>query len=107
MLAPTDGQVLYVTVTTADGGKYYDFHDSTDTARPVLRREFVAGTDQELPATAYWLQDYTPDFTNVEVTADTLTLTTYDVNTSQPVDKVTLSKKSTAPAQRADPARYD
>lgn len=108
-LTPSNGQVLYVTVTTVGGGKYYDFHDSSGTARPNLRREFVAGTDDELPATAYWRQDYTPDYTNVQVTPETLTLTTYNVNTPYVVDKVTLSKEQapveepTEPSEPAEP----
>ncbi|PFG28059.1 purple acid phosphatase family protein [Corynebacterium renale] len=93
VLHPTDGQVLYVTSTTAGGGKYYDFQGNDGQTYPRIREE--RARDLAHPSTARWRQDYNPDFTNVEVTADSLTLTTYNVNTPYVVDKVTISKGNT------------
>lgn len=93
VLYPTEGQVLYVTSTTAGGGKYYDFQGNDGGIYPRIREE--RARDIAHPSTARWRQDYNPDYTNVEVTADSLTLTTYNVNTPYVVDKVTLSKGST------------
>lgn len=91
-LTPVEGQVLYLTSTTASGGKYYDFHGTDGQAYPNLRRADVAGTDLELPSTAYWEQDYTPDYLNIDVSSDELTVTVRDVEEGDVVDRVTLDK---------------
>lgn len=90
-LRPQDGEVLYITATTAGAGKFYDFHDRLGTKHPNARRELI-DQDLEQPWTAYWNQDYTPDYTAVSVSPTELTLTTYNVNTPYVVDKVTLEK---------------
>lgn len=88
-LTPKDGEVLYVTTTTAGGGKYYDFTDVNGAKHPGARRELI-DPNLEQPWTAYWRQDYTPDYMNVQVSPTELTLTTYNVDTPYVVDKVTL-----------------
>lgn len=90
VLEPAAGQVLYVTSTTAGGGKYYDFQGKDGTRYPRIREE--RARDLAHDSTARWRQDYNPDYTNIQVTPTTLTLTTYNVNTPYVVDKVTLSK---------------
>lgn len=94
VLYPTKGQVLYITTTTAGAGKFYDFYDINGNALPGARREFVDPA-LEQPWTAYWRQDYTPDYLDVEVTPESLTMTTYDGPTPNVVDKVTLRKQQT------------
>ncbi|AKK03978.1 FN3 domain-containing metallophosphoesterase family protein [Corynebacterium epidermidicanis] len=88
-LTPKDGEVLYVTTTTAGGGKYYDFTDVNGAKHKGARRELIDPA-LEQPWTAFWRQDYTPDYLNVAVSPSELTLTTYNVDTPYVVDKVTL-----------------
>ncbi|MDU0478961.1 FN3 domain-containing metallophosphoesterase family protein [Staphylococcus chromogenes] len=98
-LTPKDGEVLYVTTTTAGGGKYYDFTDVNGTEHPGARHELIDPA-LEQPWTAYWRQDYTPDYLKVAVTPGELTLTTYNVDTPYVVDKVTLvNPKAPAPVK--------
>ncbi|WIM67167.1 hypothetical protein QP027_08530 [Corynebacterium breve] len=94
-LVPTDGQVLYVTSTTSSGSKYYNFHDQQGGERANLTRDAVAGTDSELPTTAFWAQDYTPDFSNIQISPSELTVTTHNVYSPELVDEVTISKEGT------------
>lgn len=45
--------------------------------------------------TAYWNQDYTPDYTDVQVTPTSLKVITRNVDDNSVVDEVTLNKAST------------
>ena len=94
ILIPEDNEVLYVTSTTATGGKYYDFQDENGTTHPNVREENV--TDLAHKSTARWRQDYNPDYTSIDVSSDSLKLTTYNINTPYVVDQVTLLKKDAA-----------
>ena len=91
ILIPEDNEVLYVTSTTATGGKYYDFQDENGTTHPNVREENV--TDLAHKSTARWRQDYNPDYTSIDVSSESLKLTTYNINTPYVVDQVTLLKK--------------
>lgn len=91
ILIPEDNEVLYVTSTTATGGKYYDFQDENGTTHPNAREENV--TDLAHKSTARWRQDYNPDYTSIDVSPESLKLTTYNINTPYVVDQVTLLKK--------------
>ncbi|WCZ38777.1 fibronectin type III domain-containing protein [Corynebacterium jeddahense] len=91
VLIPEDGEVLYVTSTTATGGKYYDFQDKYGDTHPNIREE--RARDLAHDSTARWRQDYNPDYTNIEVSPTELKLTTYNINTPYVVDQVTLKKK--------------
>lgn len=95
VLTPGENEVLYITTTTAGGGKYYDFTDRNGATHPGTRRELM-DPNLEQPWTSYWRQDYTPDYLNVQVSPEELTLTTYNVDTPYVVDKVTL-KNNKAP----------
>ena len=94
VLIPEDGEVLYVTSTTATGGKYYDFQDKYGDTHPNIREE--RARDLAHDSTARWRQDYNPDYTNIEVSPTELKLTTYNINTPYVVDQVTLRKKDAA-----------
>ena len=94
VLIPDENQVLYVTSTTATGGKYYDFQDKDGNTHPRIREEYAA--DLAHDSTARWRQDYNPDYTSVEVSPEALKLTTYNINTPYVVDQVTLLKKDAA-----------
>lgn len=91
VLIPEDGEVLYLTSTTATGGKYYDFQDESGETHPNIREE--RARDLAHDSTARWRQDYNPDYTNIEVSPTELKLTTYNINTPYVVDQVTLQKK--------------
>mgnify|MGYP002717770302 CR=1 FL=1 len=91
VLIPEDGEVLYVTSTTATGGKYYDFQDKFGDTHPNIREE--RARDLAHDSTARWRQDYNPDYTNISVSPTELKLTTYNINTPYVVDQVTLKKK--------------
>lgn len=100
-LTPGEGEVLYLTTTTAGGGKYYDFADEQGKAYPKARMEHIAPS---LPhaSTAFWRQDYTPDYLRVDVSNDELTFTTYNANDPSVVDKVTLINRDPKTALPAD-----
>lgn len=91
VLIPEDNEVLYLTSTTATGGKYYDFQDESGETYPNIREE--RARDLAHDSTARWRQDYNPDYTNIEVSPTELKLTTYNINTPYVVDQVTLQKK--------------
>ncbi|MBA1838255.1 hypothetical protein GC584_09490 [Corynebacterium sp. zg912] len=91
ILIPEDGEVLYVTSTTATGGKYYDFQDKNGEKHPNIREE--RARDLAHDSTARWRQDYNPDYTSIDVSPTELKLTTYNINTPYVVDQVTLRKK--------------
>ena len=91
ILIPEDDEVLYVTSTTATGGKYYDFQDENGTTYPNIREE--RAHDLAHDSTARWRQDYNPDYSSIDVSSDELKITTYNINTPYVVDQVTLRKK--------------
>ncbi|MEE6294986.1 immunoglobulin-like domain-containing protein [Georgenia wangjunii] len=78
VLTPAEGQVLYMTANSATASKFYDYYSP-------------GGTGDQ-PYTAFWEQDYSPDFSNIEISENALTLTTYDVYGLDIVDQVTLQR---------------
>lgn len=102
VLTPGEGEVLYVTTTTAGGGKFYDFKGEDGKKYPNARFETM---DPALmhKSTAIWRQDYTEDYLSVDVTGDTLKLTTYNANDPYVIDQVTLNNRDRAlPDPRVD-----
>ncbi|KXB56676.1 MULTISPECIES: metallophosphoesterase family protein [Corynebacterium] len=95
VLEPNDGEVLYLTTTTAGGGKYYDFQGEDGKKYPKARFETIDKSLQH-PSTALWRQDYTEDYMKVDVTGDKLTFTTYNANDPSVVDKVSLTNNDRA-----------
>ncbi|WIE76285.1 FN3 domain-containing metallophosphoesterase family protein [Curtobacterium sp. MCSS17_007] len=81
-VTPTGDEVLYVTANSSSGSKYYDIKPG-----PF---DFAAVQNQE----------YTPNFTNVEVSDDEIAMTTYRSADMSVVDRVTLQK----PAEPTDPS---
>lgn len=88
-LSPQEGEVLYITTTSAGGGKFYDFADANGKEYPNARYEHI-DKSLEHDSTAFWRQDYTEDYMRVDVSSDELTFTTYNANDPSMVDKVTL-----------------
>ncbi len=88
-VTPTGDEVLYVTANSSSGSKYYDIKQG-----PF---DFAAVQNQE----------YTPNFTNVEVSGDAIAMTTYRSADMSVVDAVTLRKPTpepTDPTEPSDPA---
>jgi len=79
-----DGQVLYVTANSSSGSKYYDI-------QPI---------DFDFDAVAN--QEYTPNFTNVQVSGDSIEMTTYRTRDMTVVDSVTLERPA-EPVPPVDP----
>jgi len=91
-LTPRGSEVLYYTANSASGSKFYDFASSGTKRHKGMTFEQSVADELVRPEVAYWNQDYTPDYTNVEVTPTKLTLTTYNVDDGSIVDTVSLNK---------------
>lgn len=78
VLVPDDDQVLYVTGNSSSGSKYYGF-------------------DGAKPWTALWEQQRTPSYSDVDVTPEALTITTYETATERVMDRVTLQRAPQGP----------
>lgn len=96
-LTPKGNEVLYYTANSSTGSKFYDFAASGTQRIPRLTYEESVAQNLVRPEVAYWNQDYTPDYTNVEVSPEKLTLTAYNVDDGSVVDTVTLNKQRLAP----------
>ncbi|ROP77421.1 calcineurin-like phosphoesterase family protein [Frigoribacterium sp. PhB107] len=84
-VAPEGDEVLYVTANSSSGSKYYDIQS------------------QDFDFSAVQNQEYTPNFTNVEVTADSIAMTTYRTTDMAVVDEVTLSRPADPTEPPVDP----
>jgi hypothetical protein len=84
-VTPEGDEVLYVTANSSSGSKYYDIQS------------------QDFAFSAVQNQEYTPNFTNVEVTADSIAMTTYRTADMTVVDEVTLSRPADPTEPPVDP----
>ena len=82
VLTPDDDQTLYIIGNSSTSSKHYDFFSPDD-----------SGDKQYY--TARWNQDYTADFSNIDVTPAGLTVTTYNVADLSVVDSVTIQRPDT------------
>lgn len=103
VLQPKDDETLYITGSSSSGSKFYNFMSKDGEKLDGISADESFAKDLPLNSTAWWNQDRTPDYTNVEVSAGELTLTTYNVADNTVVDKVTLSKGE----QGGDPSQPD
>ncbi|WP_293783382.1 GH92 family glycosyl hydrolase [uncultured Aeromicrobium sp.] len=78
VLTPEEGQVLYVTVNSSSGSKFY-------------------GLDARSPQAAVKDQSNQPQYTDVDVSPEAITLTTYHTYDGRVVDKVTITQDIDAP----------
>lgn len=102
VLHPEEGQTVYLTGSSSTGSKFYDLAGPTRSDRHEgITREEAA--EQGLPheSTAWWDQDYTPDYSSVEVDGETLKVTTRNVADGSLVDEFTLDR-SGAPDEPGD-----
>ncbi|WP_297851175.1 metallophosphoesterase family protein [uncultured Corynebacterium sp.] len=96
VLTPQAGEVMYVTTTTAGGGKYYNFHSPDGQEHPQYTSYTqTRGTELQAKEIAIWEQDKTPDYAVVDIAKNTLTMRTYNVADNSLVDEFTLDKSST------------
>ena len=102
VLHPKDGEALYITGSSSSGSKFYDFMAKDGTRIEDATVEETFAQDQPLDSTAWWNQDRTPDYTNIEVTPEKLTLTTYNVADNSVVDEVTLAKGASDEPEQDD-----
>lgn len=77
-VVPKDGDVLYLTANSSSGSKFYEIQEGQDF--------FWAEVEN---------QEHIPNMTNVRVTDDAITLTTYRVSDLTVVDEVRLEKADT------------
>ncbi len=92
VLHPEEGQVQYLTLNSASGSKFYNFYDPAVGDRAGDYTFEQSKADNTLRYwTALWDQNFSPDWTNIEVTADSLKVTTKDFN-GDLVDEFTLAK---------------
>ena len=84
-----DGDVLYVTANSASGSKYYDIRNQT--------YDFAAVTNQEKIR----------NFSNIEVTDDSIRVRTYRSDLMTIVDDVTLEKADAVKPELTVPANGD
>ena len=91
---PEQGEVLYLTLNSSSGSKYY----------PILSDEELHAADAHGfdYAAATW-QEQVPSFTALRTEGDTLTLTTHRADTGEPYDQVTLQREG-APEPTASPS---
>ncbi|WP_235961810.1 metallophosphoesterase [Corynebacterium sp. zg912] len=105
------GETQYVTTNSASGSKYYQFFDFKTGVRDEDVKETFDQTVKEKTIrdyTAVWNQNEVPDYTNVEVTPEGLTVTTYDTGNGDVVDAFTLKRaKEEAPAEQPSQGSSD
>ena len=84
VLVPEEGQVLYLTGTSASGGKFYPYTDRD------------GGTDESKPhaTTAMWAQADRAGYMNVRIDADALTVTVHNTDDNSVLDRVTLQREA-------------
>jgi hypothetical protein len=84
-LTPEGDEVLYVTANSSSGSKYYD----------IQTQDFAFSAVQN--------QEYTPNVTNVEVSDDSIALTTYRSSDMTVVDRVALERPADPTEPPVDP----
>ena len=72
-----EDEILYVTVNSASGSKYYNLHSTADTSYSAVKN-----------------QERTPNFSNVEVTENSFKVTTYRTTDLTVVDEFTIYRET-------------
>ncbi|MCT1414603.1 metallophosphoesterase [Corynebacterium sanguinis] len=101
VLTKDKGETLYLTLNTAGGGKFYDYQGNDGKEYPgmTLAESRERGLNQ--PTIAFWDQDYTTDYSVVNVSDDKLNIRSVDSADDSLVDDVTLVR-SGATAKPSD-----
>nr|VDG62602.1 Exopolysaccharide biosynthesis protein related to N-acetylglucosamine-1-phosphodiester alpha-N-acetylglucosaminidase [Streptococcus thermophilus] len=91
------GQVQYVTANSSSGSKYYQFFNFKTGERNEDDKSWnMENSTRDKTArtyTAFWNQNEVPDYTNVEVTAQGLKISTFDMQEGQ-LESFTLKRAS-------------
>ncbi|MDU0479539.1 metallophosphoesterase family protein [Staphylococcus chromogenes] len=90
---PNKGEVMYLTANSATGTKFYDFFKD-DVDYEGMTREEAEKKGLVQPYTAYWDQQYTPNYTNIKVSGGALKVSTFDIESGELVDEFTLEKEN-------------
>lgn len=106
------GEVQYVTSNSSSGSKYYPFFDfkaGADNAKGFAKTPGESVEDKTVRTyTAVWDQQQEPNYTNVEVTKEGLTVTTYKTENGDVVDAFTLKRAAEGkPSDNAKPGSSD
>ncbi|MEH0148025.1 FN3 domain-containing metallophosphoesterase family protein [Corynebacterium sp. Q4381] len=104
VLNPAEGDVLYMTLSTAGGGKFYDFTDRNGKKHRDMTIEEARERDLGQPTIAWWNQDRTPDYSVIEVAPHALTVRTHNVYDNSIVDEVTLNHRTNTPTETPQPS---
>ncbi|WP_288832196.1 metallophosphoesterase family protein [uncultured Corynebacterium sp.] len=90
VLEQREGDVLYLTLNTAVGGKFYDYqgNDGKDYPDMTLERSRELGLNQ--PTIAFWNQDRTPDYSLINVTPESINVRSLNAEDGSLVDDITL-----------------
>ena len=104
VLNPAEGDVLYMTLSTAGGGKFYDFTDRNGKKYRDMTIEEARDRDLGQPTIAWWNQDRTPDYSVIEVSPHALTVRTHNVYDNSIVDEVTLNHRTNKPTEAPQPS---
>ncbi|MEJ5997991.1 fibronectin type III domain-containing protein [Corynebacterium sp. H130] len=86
-----DKETMFITANSATGTKFYDFY-SPEGDYPGITREDADKWGLTQPYTAYWDQQYSPNYTDIQVSANELKVVVKDVATMGEVDSFTLVK---------------
>ena len=86
------GEVLYLTLSTAGGGKFYDFEGNDGNEYPGMTLAEARERNLNRPTIAFWNQDYTPDYSVVSVEQGSLNILSVNAADGSLVDDVTLTK---------------
>lgn len=86
------GQVQYVTANSSSGSKYYDFFNFKN-GKTELRWNFEESIQDKTARTytAFWDQNGNPDWTSIEVTPESLKVSTHDIDEGE-LDSFTLTR---------------
>lgn len=103
ILYPEDDEVLYLTGNSSSGSKFYPFWKN-GTEYDNLTVEESREQDLMQDWTAMWNQDYTPNYSNIQLSDQELTVTTYNAEDGTVVDEVTLSKQEDPTGPHETPA---
>ncbi|QPK83934.1 metallophosphoesterase [Corynebacterium qintianiae] len=100
VLTKDKGETLYLTLNTAGGGKFYDYQGNDGKEYPgmTLAESRERGLNQ--PTIAFWNQDYTTDYSVVNVSDDKLNIRSVNSADGSLVDDVTLVRSG----QTAEPS---
>lgn len=103
VLHPKPGDVLYLTMNSASGSKFYRFKGNDGERYDGMTIDRARELGLEQPTIAYFNQDRTPDYSSVLVSPDKLTVRTHNPDGSL-VDEVTLDRKPAPTTPTSTPA---